>query len=133
MCHDHFLPPSLTLKCTLTIQYRSLSLSSAHPHTQSSLLLSPQKDHHTHSNLTPTYTLSLWVSSSVTRWLDYFLYLAIQNNINLPNGLKLLPKQVLNFPNTKQTLKKLPKTFKISPKQRNFAKSGHTGTVRLYT
>ena len=29
--------------------------------------------------------------------------------------------------NTKQTHKKLPQACKISPKWRNFAKSGHTG------
>ena len=31
------------------------------------------------------------------------------------------------WPNTKFTLEKLPRTFNILPKWRNFAKSGHSG------
>ena len=31
--------------------------------------------------------------------------------------------------NTKKSIKNLPKTFKIVPKWRNFAKSGHTGWI----
>ena len=34
------------------------------------------------------------------------------------------------MPNTKLTLKELPKTIKIFPKWRNFAKSGHTAAAR---
>ena len=30
------------------------------------------------------------------------------------------------MPNKKKTVKKIPKTFKVLPKWRNFAKSGHT-------
>ena len=42
------------------------------------------------------------------------------------NGHKIFPKQVQKRPNTTQTLQKLPNTFIIWPKCRNFAKSGHT-------
>ena len=34
--------------------------------------------------------------------------------------------RIIFLPNTKYTLKNLPKSFKIVPKWRNFAKSGHT-------
>ena len=33
------------------------------------------------------------------------------------------------MPNTRLTLKEMPKTFKFLPKWRNFAKSGHSANV----
>ena len=55
-------------------------------------------------------------------------YLAIYSNEHLPHGqsrFKILP-------NMNETLRKLPKILKCSPKWRNFAKSGHTADVMAY-
>ena len=49
---------------------------------------------------------------SVTRWLNYFNNFG-ESKINI-------------LPNTKLTLKNLPKTYKIVPKWRNFVQYGHT-------
>ena len=63
------------------------------------------------------------IKISVTRLLNSFVqYLAIYINENFPNGIQ-------NFPNS--SLNKFPKTLKIRPNWRNFAKPGHTSCNRL--
>ena len=56
----------------------------------------------------------------------FFQCLAIYNNENLPYSIRYLPKWIKMLPNTKQTILKLPNSFKILPKWCYFAKSGHT-------
>ena len=57
-----------------------------------------------------------------------FLYLPICNNKNVPKSKEKFPKKVLHFAKYKESLKQLPKIFKMLKLWRNFAKSGHTGT-----
>ena len=60
---------------------------------------------------------------SVTRWTDYFV---IYSNESSPMAYKIYQNSFKILPNTKYTLKILPKTLNILPKWRNFAISGHT-------
>ena len=66
---------------------------------------------------------------SVTKWLAYFTTFAIYISENCPitKFAKLGPKfsQIVKNP------QKMPKTLKILPKWRNFAKSGHTACLAL--
>ena len=64
----------------------------------------------------------------MTRWVNYFKYLATYNYENLPNSITFLPKILLN---TKLTLINLPKTWNILPKWQNFSESGHTASFLL--
>ena len=68
------------------------------------------------------------VLASVTRWLDCFFnvwkYLKQLTLMLWQNGCQRMFKIL---PNTKLTLKRRPKGFKIWSNWRNFAKSGHTG------
>ena len=50
----------------------------------------------------------------------------MNNNENLPHSKTFSNSRIKILPIPKWTLKNTPKTFKIVPKWRNFAKSGHT-------
>ena len=56
-----------------------------------------------------------------------FQVLAIRNNQNLPNTIKMCQSKLKILANVKSTLKNGPKTIKILSKWWNFAKSGHSG------
>ena len=53
-------------------------------------------------------------------------YWAIYNNEHLVQYHKNGQSRFTILPNMKETLKKLPKILKCSPKLQNFAKSGHS-------
>ena len=52
--------------------------------------------------------LKLALVISVTRWIDYFQYLAIENNKNLPNYISNVLKQDKRYA---KTLNKLSKNY----------------------
>ena len=64
--------------------------------------------------------LSPFIGTSVTRWLDYFLYLAIYNNGNLPNSESIWQSRFKNVPNTSLSFKKLPKYLQSFAKVAKF-------------
>ena len=67
---------------------------------------------------------------SVTRWKNYFSKIWPFRKIKIwPNAWNICHGRYKMFTSTKLTLKLLPKTFTILPKWRNFAKSGHTGSL----
>ena len=55
-----------------------------------------------------------------------FQYLAIHNNENLPQSIKIVPKWVRPQPNIKKPLIYGQIFLNLLLKRRNFAKSGHT-------
>ena len=58
-----------------------------------------------------------------------FQYLAIYSNESMPISIQIVTKRVKYFAKTNLSLNILPKTFKIWPKWRIFAKSGHTALI----
>ena len=71
-------------------------------------------------------SVGLFVLCSVTRLLEYFHYLAQIWTHNF-----FCQSRFNTFPNTKLALKSLPNTFERLSKWRNFAKSGHTGSLAV--
>ena len=59
----------------------------------------------------------------MTRWLHYLFNFWPFATKKITSIKSNLPKQFQNFC---PTIKEMPKTFKMLPRRRNFAKSGHT-------
>ena len=60
----------------------------------------------------------LYMQTSVTRWLNYyFTDLAIDNNKNLPNSIKMCQSRFRTLPHTKLVVKKWPKGAEKFPKE----------------
>ena len=61
-----------------------------------------------------------WLGCSVTRWLDYFQYWAIFNNVNWPKKHTNFPKVCWFFSYTKLSFEKLPKYLQSFAKVAKF-------------
>ena len=68
---------------------------------------------------------------SVTRWLEYFYLFSYLQKLKFAQIHIFCQSRFNTFPNTKLALKSLPNTFERLSKWRNFAKSGHTGSLAV--
>ena len=57
--------------------------------------------------------------------MDGWIFSSIFRFLHLTNRNKIGQSWLKNYPNAKQTLQILPKTFRFLPKRWNFTKSGH--------
>lgn len=56
--------------------------------------------------------LKCWHIATVTRWADYFQYLAILNNKTMPKAYKICQSITKIFQNAKYILRNVPQDFK---------------------
>ena len=74
----------------------------------------------------------IWVTQCDQMAFKVFIICPFTTMRNCPIVDKIYRSQYQYLPNIEYTLKKLPKTFQLMPKWRNFAKFGHTGVTSTY-